>query len=122
MTSRTNTWNAPIAESLRHERPTNAHISTVCFRVTRACNLACSYCQAPPDGRQLPLIELIRALTSFAELGTERIKFTGGEPFVSPMILPLIRECRLMGMEPTIITNGTILPLGALVLALTLIH
>lgn len=103
-----------MAETLRHYQPTVERITTVCFRVTRVCNLACPYCQAPPNGRQLTFVEMADALARFADGGTERIKFTGGEPFISPMILPLIRECRSRGMEPTIITNGTILPSGAI--------
>lgn len=101
-------------KEFRYSQPTSENMSTVCFRVTRACNLACSYCQAPPNQRQLSDSELELALTFFARRGTRRIKFTGGEPFVFRGLLPLVAECRSQGMEPTIITNGTLLPDPAL--------
>lgn len=88
--------------------------SSVCFRVTRACNLKCPYCQAPENARQLTLSQLGQALSFFAERDTKRIKFTGGEPFVHRGILQLIENCRGLGMEPTVVTNGTVLPPGAL--------
>ncbi|HEY4933397.1 MAG TPA: radical SAM protein [Terriglobales bacterium] len=93
----------------RRPRPTAEVMSTVCFRVTRACNLGCSYCQAPPNQRQLPYSQLVESLAFLAKRGAQRIKFTGGEPFVHHQLLPLIFECRKKGMEPTIVTNGTLL-------------
>jgi len=101
-------------QNQRRHGPTEDHISTVCFRVTRACNLSCPYCQAPPNQKQLTLSELRRALCYFSQIGTERIKFTGGEPFIYHGMLQLIGECRTAGMEPTVITNGTTLPPGAI--------
>lgn len=97
----------------RHAEPTPEVMCTVCFRVTRACNLNCQYCQAPPNQRQLTFSQLVSALTFLAEHGTRRVKLTGGEPFVYQNILPLIEQCRVKGMEPTVITNGTLLPEGA---------
>jgi len=64
--------------------------------------------------KQLSYPELVGALQYFASQGTQRIKFTGGEPFLFFQILQLIEECRFAGMEPTVITNGTILPPGAI--------
>lgn len=93
--------------------PSNDRMTSVCFRVTRACNLSCPYCQAPPNAKQLGLLELVNALAFFSRNGTERVKFTGGEPFIYHGILRLISECRALGMEPTIVTNGTVLPPGA---------
>ena len=88
-------------------------VTSVCLRVTRACNLHCSYCQAPPNAKQLTVSELTNALSFLSECGIERVKFTGGEPFVYKGILPLIEECRGLEMEPTVVTNGTLLPTGA---------
>lgn len=109
----TDTENYKNAWFPRGPKPTLTQMSTICFRVTRSCNLACSYCQAPPNSKQLSERELLDALAWFAGKGTKKIKFTGGEPFVYRGILNLIEGCRSMSMEPTIITNGTHLPKGA---------
>jgi MoaA/NifB/PqqE/SkfB family radical SAM enzyme len=90
--------------------PTVGKITSICFRVTRACNLRCSYCQAPPNAKQLGLSELFNALTYLARHGTRSVKFTGGEPFLHHGILSLVERCRALEMEPTIVTNGTVLP------------
>lgn len=98
----------------RQPRPTATQMTSICFRVTRACNLRCSYCQAPQNSKQLGLPQLFNALAYFAGQGTQRIKFTGGEPFVYHSILRLVEECRTLEMEPTIVTNGTLLPPGSI--------
>lgn len=98
-----------LPSSIRQPSPTPDQIRTVCFRVTRACNLKCPYCQAPPNGHQLPVAQLKQALQWLASQGGESIKFTGGEPFVHPNLLDLIDECRSLGMEPTVVTNGTLI-------------
>jgi MoaA/NifB/PqqE/SkfB family radical SAM enzyme len=102
------------AVAKRQPDPTINRISSVCFRVTRACNLRCPYCQAPPNSKQLSLAELTKGLRFFSHRGTKRVKFTGGEPFIYHGILQLVEECRALDMEPTIVTNGTVLPPNSL--------
>ena len=54
--------------------------------ITDVCNFKCTYCL--PDGYQPPahkqtfltLPEIQRLAVAFAELGTEKIRLTGGEP------------------------------------------
>lgn len=54
--------------------------------VTEVCNFRCTYCL--PNGYQkterdfLTLAEITRLATAFAELGTHKIRLTGGEPTV----------------------------------------
>lgn len=99
---------ATIAQGTRRQIP--ADVTSICFRVTRACNLRCPYCQAPQNSRQLSISELFDALSYFARNGTTHIKFTGGEPFIYHGILSLVEKCRALGMEPTVVTNGTKVP------------
>ncbi len=84
-------------------------ITTVCFRVTRGCNLTCSYCQAPPNAKQQTLFSMINALNWLRDRGCQGVKFTGGEPTTIPFLSKLIEECRDLEMTPTVVTNGTIL-------------
>lgn len=52
--------------------------STICFRVTRKCNIKCSFCQAPPTGEfDMSLDEIKRCIDTFALAGMKSIKFTG---------------------------------------------
>jgi MoaA/NifB/PqqE/SkfB family radical SAM enzyme len=104
------------------------------LRVTNLCNLRCKMCgqwgetgifrsqsrsAGATDGalerariqeligakRQLSLEDYVRLLE---ELAPERpiISLFGGEPFLYPDILPLIREIKRRGLTCTIITNG----------------
>ncbi len=103
------------------------------LRVTNLCNLRCKMCgqwgdtgiyrsQSGADAsdgalerarileligakRQLALADYVRLLD---ELAPSRpiISLFGGEPFLYPDILPLIREVKARGLTCTIITNG----------------
>lgn len=84
-------------------------IPTVCFRVTRECNLACRYCQAPQNGKQQNISSMINALYWLKDKGCQGVKFTGGEPTVVSFLGRLIEECRNLEITPTVVTNGTFL-------------
>ena len=59
--------------------------SSICFRVTRRCNAACSFCQAPNTSRTELTVDQIRILSGiFASAGVLSIKLSGGEPTVWP--------------------------------------
>ena len=66
----------------------NRTVDYLRISVTDRCNLRCSYCM-PPEG--VPFIphenilrfeEITRFSKIFTGLGVEKIRFTGGEPFV----------------------------------------
>src|SRR3954447_7802388 len=42
---------------------------SVCLRVTRACNAACDFCLAPPDGVHVPLERVLRQVGWLASRG-----------------------------------------------------
>ncbi len=84
--------------------------STICFRVTRKCNIKCSFCQAPPTGEfDMSLDEIKRCIDTFALAGMKSIKFTGGEPFVRKDICEIILYCKKCGILPVVCTNGILL-------------
>lgn len=97
-----------ISNTKRKPQPTDEKIRTVCFRVTRGCNLSCPYCQAPPNGHQQRTDQLIDALLWLRERGCESVKFTGGEPLLYKNICHLINKCNDLGMTSTVVTNGTV--------------
>ena len=85
--------------------------------VTDRCDFRCVYCMAEhmtflPKAELLSLEELEQVCRSFMELGTRKIRLTGGEPLVRRNIMHLIRnlgnEVKLGNLdELTITTNGS---------------
>ena len=85
--------------------------------ITDVCNFSCNYCL--PDGYQcdqprdfLSLCEIKRITKAFAELGTEKIRITGGEPALRKDLPEIIRVCKeTPGIKTVAITsNGFKLP------------
>ncbi|MBI4031567.1 MAG: GTP 3',8-cyclase MoaA [Proteobacteria bacterium] len=85
--------------------------------VTDVCNFKCSYCL--PDGYEktysdpfLSANEVRRLVTAFSEMGTWKVRLTGGEPTVRPDFCDLARIVALTpGIEKTAFTtNGYKLP------------
>ncbi|MDH5559452.1 MAG: radical SAM protein [Deltaproteobacteria bacterium] len=84
--------------------------------ITKACNLACSYC-VPDDSRhtrladELSAEEMFEAIKLLYEvLDLKKIRLTGGEPLVSPKLnklLPLLSELPIKDFSLT--TNGQLL-------------
>ena len=75
------------------------------------CNLACASCyieSSPANDAlvYLGLAEAERYLDEARALGTREIGFTGGEPFMNPEIVPMIRSALRRGFEVLILTNA----------------
>lgn len=85
--------------------------------ITDVCNFRCNYCL--PDGYKcdhdrefLTLPEIKRLAKTFAELGTEKIRITGGEPALRkdlPEIIAAVKQTPGI-KEVAITTNGFKLP------------
>lgn len=81
--------------------------SSICFRVTRRCNAACSFCQAPPTSRvELSVPDISQMSRFFAAHGVRSIKLSGGEPTVRSDLPEIITAIATAGPRPVIITNG----------------
>jgi len=80
--------------------------------VTDVCNFRCEYCL--PDGYQgkptgfMSVDEIRRLVTGFAELGTTKVRLTGGEPMVRKDFMDIVRVVReTPGIEKlAMTTNG----------------
>lgn len=82
--------------------------------VTDRCDFRCVYCMAEdmtflPRNEVLSIEEMTAVARSFAELGTKKIRLTGGEPLVRKGIVELFQN--LSAIEPLeelcITTNGS---------------
>lgn len=85
--------------------------------ITDVCNFKCNYCL--PDGYEcdhdrdfLTLPEIKRIASAFAEMGTEKIRITGGEPSLRKDLPEIIRAVKQTpGIKKVAITtNGYKLP------------
>ncbi len=123
-----------VMEHLAAPSPGNLPMPTfVQLRVTNLCNLRCKMCgqwgdtgifrtQSGADAtdgalerariqelvgakRQLALADYVKLLDEIAPFDPI-ISLFGGEPFLYPDILPLIREVKARGLTCTVITNG----------------
>lgn len=97
--------------------PFGRTIDYVRVSVTDRCDLRCTYCMAErqtflPRAELLTIEELDRLCTTFVELGTTRLRLTGGEPLIRKGFMDLVASLsrhletgRLR--ELTLTTNGT---------------
>lgn len=82
--------------------------------VTDRCNLRCSYCMPKEGLNWLPqkeimsYEEMLRLCTVLVKMGIEKIRITGGEPFVRKDLIPFLYQLsELNGLkEITLTTNG----------------
>jgi cyclic pyranopterin phosphate synthase len=85
--------------------------------VTDRCNLRCTYCMPPqgvaikPKAEMLTFEEVTRLANVFVNLGINKIRITGGEPFVRKDLSVLLHNLRsISGLETlAMTTNGVML-------------
>lgn len=96
----------------KHGRPMNY----LRVAVTDRCNLRCTYCmpqenmQFLPKNEILSYEELLRIITIFTELGVNKVRFTGGEPFFRKDFIDLLEyTSQLDGIDSVNITTNGVL-------------
>jgi MoaA/NifB/PqqE/SkfB family radical SAM enzyme len=73
----------------------------------RRCNLSCAYCnEFDSVSEPVPLDLMRRRVDRLAELRTEMVTLSGGEPLMHPEIEAIVARVRERGMAATLITNG----------------
>jgi radical SAM protein with 4Fe4S-binding SPASM domain len=81
------------------------------WNFTNRCNLACKHCYqdsgnaAPAD--ELTLEDKLDLVDQMGAAYMPMLALSGGEPTISPDLLPVLRRARQHGMHTTIATNGT---------------
>ncbi|GMN08878.1 GTP 3',8-cyclase MoaA [Croceitalea sp. MTPC9] len=95
----------------------NRHINYLRLAVTDRCNLRCNYCM-PAEGinfskkdKLLSIEELVSLSTILVGQGIDKIRITGGEPFVRKDLLVLLRHLKqLDGLKDiSVTTNATLI-------------
>ena len=95
-----------------HGRP----INYIRLAVTDRCNLRCFYCMPEEGIKYLPRTELLsyeemlRMLNVLAQLGIQKVRITGGEPFLRKNMMYFLEEVlKIEGIQKlNITTNGTL--------------
>ena len=80
------------------------HCLTVNWHFTAVCNFKCRYCfmhNSLSLTRKDYMVVLKKLIGSF-----QRINFVGGEPTVSLLLIPLVRDAYHAGFDCSIVTNG----------------
>lgn len=88
-------------------------LKTLWFNTGTLCNLACINCyiESSPTNDALVYLthaEVVSYLDEIAKesLPTEEIGITGGEPFMNPEIVSIMRECLERGFRLLVLTNA----------------
>jgi radical SAM protein with 4Fe4S-binding SPASM domain len=94
-------------------RPLLSAPKMVTWETTHACNLRCPHCyngagHALED--ELDTKQAFRLIDILAEAGVLRLLISGGEPFVRPDILAILRKASKTNVRLDIATNGVELP------------
>jgi len=94
--------------SVRLER-----LETLWINTGTLCNITCQNCyiESSPSNDRLAYITAAEAAAYFDEieaggLGTREIGFTGGEPFMNPHLVDMVRDALERGFEVLVLSNA----------------
>jgi radical SAM protein with 4Fe4S-binding SPASM domain len=81
------------------------------MKVFYGCNLKCEMCNHWRDTREPPISSdrFKEVLKELAELGTNKIHISGGEPMLRPQVPEMIEQASGLGIKVTMTTNGTLI-------------
>lgn len=85
------------------------HPRYVVWELTLKCDLACAHCGSragKPRRDELTLPESLDVLDQLQAMGTHEITFIGGEAYLAPHWLEVIRGARDRGIHTTLTTGG----------------
>jgi radical SAM protein with 4Fe4S-binding SPASM domain len=81
------------------------------WNLTNRCNLACSHCYQDSEAsaleNELTLDEKLPLVDQMGRAHMPMVAMSGGEPTISPDLLPVLLRAKKHGMHTTIATNGT---------------
>jgi len=98
-------WRMIFKGVISIDHPVMAHIIPI-----RRCNLACTYCNEYDDvSKPVATQTMLARLDQLADLGTNIVTFSGGEPLLHPELDQLISHVRRRGIIAGMITNGYLL-------------
>ena len=79
------------------------------LQLTRNCYQQCRFCSNPPTGVDLTEPEMRVLIDDLVEMGYDGVILTGGEPTMSPLLMPALSYATEKGLYNRMITNGQLL-------------
>lgn len=115
--------NLVLSKLLTEERPSkqglvkkvtaNPPLRVVFVELTKKCNLRCEHCYVPDCNEAntdtMTFDDTCDLISQIDELGVMELQLTGGEPFILPYILDIIKEAQSRLIPCSIFTNGTLM-------------
>lgn len=81
-------------------------ILTLHLGVSYRCNMKCGHCFVHKCTDRMDMESMLRTVRYLSEKGLFVILYTFGEPTLSPLWLPLVREIRELGIVQILMSNG----------------
>ncbi len=111
------TENKPTYQGLIKKVKANPALRVVFIELTKKCNLQCKHCYIPDDSNsvermddgQMIFVNIRDLISQVDELGVMELQLTGGEPFILPYTLEIIKEVQRRLIPCSIFTNGTLM-------------
>ena len=82
--------------------------SELVLELTKRCNLRCRLCFASDSAASLTLPRIKAALREAKALGVRNVRFTGGEPFLSPLLPRALAAAKDAGFYVLVNTNAAL--------------
>ncbi|KJU83800.1 radical SAM domain-containing protein [Candidatus Magnetobacterium bavaricum] len=84
------------------------------WHINSQCNLSCAHCYVQQRRPQLSEAELFLVLDKYIAFLNQkaikgRIQFSGGEPFLSGALMPLLVQAGKHGLPTRVLSNGTVI-------------
>lgn len=100
---------------INRKKTPSMKIPSVNFHLWQPCNMRCKFCFATfldvkqtilPKGH-LPEEQAVEVVKELARYGFKKITFVGGEPLLCIWLPRLIRTAKELGLNTTVVTNGS---------------
>jgi radical SAM protein with 4Fe4S-binding SPASM domain len=107
----------PGKQGLVKKIMTNPPLRVVFAELTKKCNLRCGHCYVPDcsvseekaNTISMTFDDIRDLISQIDELGVMELQLTGGEPFILPYILDIIKEAQSRLIPCSVFTNGTLM-------------
>lgn len=80
-------------------------LQNICYRITRRCNLKCSFCLAANLMNELNTKQVKESIAKLKGLGMRKIRITGGEPTIRSDLIEVIDYCHKQELEVILYSN-----------------
>ncbi|MCI7676113.1 MAG: radical SAM protein [Phascolarctobacterium sp.] len=108
------------ARLFQHPKPYNyvyGKLNSLYLNMTKLCNFSCSYCfatsRSESSDNNLSYKKYISIVDELYELNSGAvITFTGGEPLLSPLTIPVAQYAKKKGLTTFLLSNGSLVDLN----------